>query len=975
MQRLSSAVLAALVLLGAPGKGYGQDYFQQFVHYTMEVRLDPGAHRLTGSETIEYTNNSPDTLSSIYLHLYPNAYRSKDSAFMRTYRRRYNVNLFDIPRERRSSLDVSNVRVAGAAVEVDVDDTIAHIPLPSPLPPGATTTVDLDFDHHVRRHLGRAGYEGEHYDFSQWYPKVAVYDEKGYHADPWTAGEFYGEFGTFDVHITLPARYVVAATGTVASGDPGWSLNPAGGGEATAPPSGEKTVHFHAENVHDFAWSADPTFVVEHTTFKDIDIYSVYQKKHAGSWADTTLAHAVRAMQWLDKKVGDYAYPQVTVVDALLGGGMEYPMLVMDGHVGESLVVHEVGHIYFYGILADNEFAEAWLDEGFTSFQTQWFEVEHHGPYGDTSKWNFYQHLTPQPTLWKHTRDSVFDLARRHYDERVVQDSDAYQNSYRYAVYRKPTLLLNALRYVVGDETFERILRTYYDRWKLKHVNSDRFIAVAEEVSGLDLSVFFEEWLYTVKKCDYRLDRVRSHERPDGGYDVGVVVKRDGEMIMPVTIHFTLADGSVETRRVDGRLRTITETFVLPAKPVRTVINPGNEIADIDFADNDDSSMPDFAIDWPNNDYATETAYQLRFRPGAWYNDIDGLKAGLLVRGSYYNWSRRVRLGLYYGAESDRLDFTASYDKPFYQFSSNSNFHLSLYKMEGRRDFTTQVDINKRKGLVRPPTQGFTLGINYHELTNARYLNSPEVYDTSRSDIAPYLGYSIDPQIDFMSTQMSTRLRFGRKWFGGDYQYERLTAEVVGKTRREVFPVFLDTRLFLGLVGGDVPKQEKFNLAGGGPLEQEQHYWLRSPGAVWEDLNYLQPGHGNLRGYRAGTFGVNQLFALNTQLGMRVPFFFLGRLVKPFVGNVEAYGFYDFGRAFDKNNPIGSSARVQALVDDGVLDSPLMDAGVGFVAHRNFPFYNMTLRLDLPFWVSTPEVNGEASETQLRYLLSLNTSF
>lgn len=652
-------------------------------------------------------------------------------------------------------------------------------------------------------------------------------------------------------------------------------------------------------------------------------------------------------------------------------------MLVMDGSAHEGLVFHEVGHIYFYGILGNDEVDEAWLDEGFTTFQTQWHKTEQYGPYGPEDDQPFYSFIAPQPTIWQSYRDKVFWYDRRGYGERVSTPADKFENSYYDNVYRKAALMLYALRYVVGEDVFEHILREYYSRWKLKHVNEERFVAVAEEVSGLDLGLFFEQWLHTRKTCDYRLDKViaKPVEGGTGEYDVGVVVKREGEMIMPITLHFTLEDGSVEKRRIDGRLRTIKESFRLPGKPKHTAINPDNEIADIDLADNDSSRLPDLQVDWPNYNHYPEHAYQLRYRPGAWYNDVDGLKAGLLLRGSYYNWTRRIRLGVYYGAESDRLDFTARYERPFSRFGSNATFRVSGYKMEGRRDFTTQLHFSRRARLSVPPTQGFTFGFNYHELTNARYLNSPEIYDTLRADVAPYVGYSIDPQFDFMATRVSAGLRFGREWFAGKYKYERLTSEVVLKTRREYFPVYLNARAFLGLVGGEVPTQQKFNLAGGGPLQQEQHYWLRGPGAAWDDLNYHEPGQGNLRGYRVGTFGVNKLLTLNTEIGVGLPLLWLRPMLRPLVGSPRVYGFYDIGRVFDGDNPIGSSARVQSLVDGGILDESLMDAGVGFIVHRNFPFYDMTLRVDLPFWVSNPELNGEEEETRHRYVISLDASF
>jgi hypothetical protein len=212
--------------------------------------------------------------------------------------------------------------------------------LPRPLLPGDSMTVSFTFDGKVRKRVDRSGYTGNHYDMAQWYPKVVVYDQNGFHADQFMTGEFYGEFGTFDVHIEVPDNYVVVATGMVQSGDPGWDYNPAHQPDAPVrKATGNKTVHFHAEKVHDFAWCADPTYVVQQTTLDGIDIRSAYRRKSAKTWEDSTLAHAVRAVTWLGKKVGKYPYPQVTVAEMTRGGGMEYPMLVMDGrdhHAGEA---------------------------------------------------------------------------------------------------------------------------------------------------------------------------------------------------------------------------------------------------------------------------------------------------------------------------------------------------------------------------------------------------------------------------------------------------------------------------------------------------------------------------------------------------------------------------------------------------------------------------------------------------------------
>lgn len=973
---LYAAAVAALVVPAAVCAQTARDnYFQQHVHYTIKARLDPEAHMLAGSETIVYTNNSADTLREFFLHLYPNAYKSRHTPFMRDFRKRYNFNWFDLPDKYRGWLDVKNVEVDGDAVVPRVSGTLASMELPKALLPGETMTLQMDFESKIRAHIGRSGYKDEHYDMAQWYPKVVVYDENGFHPDQFMTGEFYGEFGTFDAHIELPERYVIAATGVVQSGEPGRNRDEGSdGGEAT------KTVHFHAENVHDFAWSADPTFVVQDTTVDGISIRSVYRKASAAAWEDSTLAHGVRALRWLSDKVGRYPYPQVSVVDALLGGGMEYPMLVMDGKASESLVLHEIGHVYLYGILANDEREAAWLDEGFTSFQTDWYLMEHYPESGVIrSTLNWYERMTPQFTRVEDTRRKLFPILRRDYGERIATRSEEFANSYRAMAYWKASLMFRALQYVVGEDTFDRILAEYYVRWKLKHVNEERFIEVCEDVSGQDLDWFFDQWLHSRKICDYKIAKVETGTSASGdAYRTRIRIERKGEMVMPLKLRITFKGGTVQETRIDARearLRTIIKEFDFPQKPTAVALNPENRIMDIDLSDNFSPRKRSLDIDWPNNVYYPEDACQIRVRPEVWYNYIDEAKVGLHFNRAYARWARRYSLGIYYGTRSKRLDFKVSTHKRFRLFWNESLLELSGYKMEGREDFYAGLDTRKRTTLMRPPTHSFLFAVNHHGLTDTRYIVNPESYQPGR-DFSYLFRYTIDPQADIAASRFTLAFRGGREWFGADFDYSSFTAEWALATRPEaadVFPLDGGLRVFFGAVGGSMPLQRKFQLAGGGPLEEERHFFLRSPGAIWKEAHYHQPGGGNLRGYYEGSFGVNRLFAMNLEIGRRLPL--LSKSPKRWLGSIDVVAFADLGNIFDRENPIGSSPRVQALVDDGILRKGLFDAGVGLRFHRILPFWDMRVRFDSPFYVNRPEVNGENKETDYRYILSLESLF
>ena len=968
--------LMAASLLAAALPVQGADYFQQFHHTTINVKLDAARKWVSGKETILYVNNSPDTLREFYLHLYPNAFKSKNSAYMKDKNRQYNLVLRDLSKEDKGWLDIKNVQVNGKKVEPLIDDTIAKMALPAPLVPGDSLRVELDFDGKIHRAMDRSGYRGNHFDMAQWYPKVVVYDEKKWHPDKFMTGEFYGEFGTFDVKIELPENFVVAATGLVRSGDPGWTYNPPHAGKNAKPrPKTDKTkiVHFHAEKVHDFTWAADPSFVVQDTTLGDLKIYSVYRRKSAKTWEDSTLAHVTRAVRFLEKHVGKYQWPQITVCEMMRTGGMEYPMFILDGRASEGLVMHEYGHEYFYGMLANNEREEAWIDEGFASFIARYYQTRRYGPWGDRSQWNWYRRITPQYKVWEDYRREVFDLSRRGYGERTSFRAEKYDNNYRTHVYAKAALTYNAMRFVAGDSTFEKINHTFFDEWQFKHVNEDRYRGAAEKVLDRDLSRQFEQWLHTTKTVDYSLDDVRTNA-DSVGVSARAVVTRKGELYCPIDLVFTMKDGSTVRHRMDARNRSMVAKVHLPSAPVRTAVNPDNEIMDVDLTNNFYPRKKDLQIDWPNNNYYPEDAYVIRHRPAIWYNDIDGAKVGYHLYGSREGWWNRYRLGVYYGAESGQVDWSGSAEWPNHLLGGNGHYFMSGYRMEGRNDARAGIHIALRPKLIEPPTQTVTLGYGYHELRDPDYLTSSEIYDTTNADTGPFFAYSIQPELDIATVRFGAGLDMGRTWIGGDVKYERFETELWLKSRPEVAKIDWRLRVFGGFTGGGAPAQRKFNLAGAGSIARDERFWLRSPGAVPEDLHYLEPGDGNVRGYGQGTFAVNKLVAFNTELGGKMP----GRIAKfmaPIVGTMSLYGFYDAGWVLDTRNPIASSSRIESLVDSGLFDTRIDDAGIGIRSDVKWPFWNFTWRLDSPFWVSHPEVNGETKQTDWRYNFSIIATF
>src|SRR6266705_849770 len=356
-------------------------YWQQQVAYQITASLDEPSGVLTGHVRISYVNRSPDTLRDFYVHQYLNAFRpgsrwaAADSAEQRE--RFQHLKDPDYAFERITSATVMGQRLRPDYPHAP-DSTIAHWTLPR-----------------------RQGRQGRRFDFAQWYPKVVVYDRYGWEDHAlYPGGEFYGEFATYDVTLDLPQDQVIGATGVPVEGDPGWehakadaqlridyqrdwyrSLLPAPGCAGLKLASGRKCVHFHAEQVHHFAFSLNPQYVYEEGRYRDAVVRVLYQPRDRATWGNgTALRNTVLALAWLDSLYGTYRWPQLTNVHRIEGGGTEFPMMIMDGSASIGLIVHETGHQYVMGQLANNEWREGWLDEGFTSFQTGWLFEAHGGP-------------------------------------------------------------------------------------------------------------------------------------------------------------------------------------------------------------------------------------------------------------------------------------------------------------------------------------------------------------------------------------------------------------------------------------------------------------------------------------------------------------------------------------------------------------------------------------------------------------------
>jgi len=885
-------------------------YWQQSVHYTMDITLNSTEHALTGEERIVYKNNSPDTLYKFYLHLYPNAFRSNETVKARESRHEYRRLVKDP--DDAGYIDIESFRILSTAsiekamTAFQINDTILEASLPEPLPPGGELAVELSFYLKVRKFQERAGYRGSQYDFAQWYPKVCVYDETGWNAEPFhSTGEFYGEFSTFDVTMNVPFEFVVGATGVVMAGDPGWervqvdtSLTDQQWQEtfkkiqqAVAEDARDgkiRTVTFHAEDVHDFAWVACPDFLYERSEWDGIPIHVLYRSYVKNRWSKTAARHGIRALAWLSEKFGRYPYPQLTIAHGLLRGGMEYPMLVMNAHEGERLVLHEVGHIYFYGILGNNEWKEAWLDEGFTTFQTRWYMETRYGQWGlepvptprdretEIDPANWLQRHRPRHTRREENRNQALAYLTSGHNEPISRPAHLFGESisYRRNAYDKGSFFYDMLKYVVGDSTFEAICREYFNRWAFKHVNEASFRRVCEDVSGQKLDWFFVQWLHDSVAVDYALGSVKKKQTVSG-WETKVEILRKDIGIMPVEVLLTTQAGDSIVQRWDGKEKIGALIFQTHSKPTSVILDPRDAILDKSRFNHGPLKFQ-LLFEYPNMSYNPRDSYIVTYRPSLWYNDVDKLRIGGRLKSSY-GLTRNAYLGAWYGLDSKELDASLRYSNPITPLGPGISGSFSIQKMEGRFEIDAHMTLLKRRYLELPPVHQIIIGFNHSRLIKdggGRYVlrkydqKNDVTFVTWQPGIVNnlYFRYDVNPRGSLWFTSFLVGLDLVEKDWGSDISYHTGFSEFKVWFPKNDEGVFL--RFFAGKIfsSDDALVQDMFSVDGANPRERFQKFYLRSDGALPEELHYHLSGGGNVRGYYNQPIFGDQILAANAEI-------------------------------------------------------------------------------------------------------------
>ncbi len=521
--------------------GQRAGYWQQRADYNISIDFDAKTHQFTGTEIISYTNESPDTLKQVFFHLYYNAFQPGSMMDVRSRTisdpdGRVGDRISKLKEEEIGFQKIKAIQQNGKSLETELRGTILVVQCAEAILPQTTHMFTLEFDAQVPlqiRRTGRDNKEGIEYSMTQWFPKIAEYDNQGWHAYEYVGREFHSPWGNYDVTISIDSDYVVAASGVLQNPDEvghGYSKKRA------AKSSGKKLKwHFAVDNVIDFAWAADKDYTHEIKSVPNgPDVHFFYQKNERTqeAWRMMIDEYTVPLFTTMSNEFGKYAYPVYSVIQGG-DGGMEYPLatLITGERKLESLfgvTSHELGHSWFQMMLASNEALYAWMDEGMTSFADA--EVTKKIFKSDANA-----HTGAYRAYVRHVETGLNEPANQH--------SDHFATNYAYSIsaYVKGELLLSQLQYIMGEEVFHKAMLRYFNTWKFKHPEPNDFIRIMEKESGLQLGWFMRDWINTTRFIDYSIESVTPNTTVDSL--TFVTLHCDGLIQIPVELTIEYNDG------------------------------------------------------------------------------------------------------------------------------------------------------------------------------------------------------------------------------------------------------------------------------------------------------------------------------------------------------------------------------------------------------------------------------------------------
>ncbi len=902
-----------LLLIFTTSVCYSGQQWCNYVNYDIDVKLDDQQHMLSGEQRIVYYNHSPDTLNRIWLLLYPNAYRNVQTQFARQLRRNGRTDFhFSNPLD-WGYIDIISVTLNQEKVELKAPSDsidVGYIDLKHPLLPRDSLIMRLTWKVKIPHMFSRFGHRGQHYEISQWFPKVPVYDQAGWHPYSYLEmGEYYYEFGDYQVSICLPRDYVVGATGELVAPDSEieWMDSLARRGEMesqladpkslslpktdseaqaeTAHP--EKTLHFKAHKVVDFAWVADKRYHVNRGYYRypdqadSITIWNLFFPEHMEQWHNT-VETVEKTLEFYGDLCGFYPYPTVWVAESKshTGSGMEYPMLTTVTPTGKrehnaTIIAHEVGHNWFYGILGFNERRYPWMDEGINSWADNRFEEQYIPGLGQllgNSRSELIKRLVI-PYITRAHRNLPSDRSAQYYPF-----MDYFVN-----IYIKPVQGLELMAKYVGYDQFKQAMRDFYTEWQFLHPQPVDMRLSFEKTLGMDLSWFFQDFLGSLQLVDYTLTDYQV-EMQNGKYHTQIVIENLGDISLPVNIClYDQADSLLTEKWILPESNSQLVSLTTSKAPDRAVIDPGFLTWDANYLNN-------------SSDFPLSVKLLPAFpRPDKWdilclpypdYNYSDGFQTGLaVVHYTLPPTNHNFYYTVNYGWKSQHVITLFQYRNTLYDWSDNQlTYGFNVAHTTNRKHYRLMGKVEQEPRRWPDYKHTYQLDLQYLDLLPTARLD--QTYWTR--DVFKYLNLSwkytrkrfLWNYTHHFRLTLGHQNRAARK--GGDFGKLELSNYLRCQLGRESW---IKTRI----AGGSfiykcspLPRQEYFHANGGLDPYFNNYFVYDRTGSNWYApmQNWYISDGINLKGYpgykgNAWYLGMN----LEYQLKSALLFFDIGDVV------------------------------------------------------------------------------------------------
>jgi aminopeptidase N len=1019
-------------------------YWQQDVHYRIQADIDELKDIVTAKEVLTYTNNSPDTLHWVFFHLYQNAFQPGSYCDMLHRANDYPVQYGPYEAQKLGTV-VSNLQVNGRTVKTELENTLLKVYLDTPLLPHASVEFSMDFQTYfdyrgnVRRRMKEFGAYGyKHFDGVHWYPRMAVYDRKfGWNTDQHLGKEFYGDFGTYEVELTFSADYVVEATGALANraevlpdslrkkldienfAAKPWEEKPS---VITPYIRGmRKTWKYRAINVHDFAWTADPTYRIGERFWNGIRIVALVQEPHASRWQNAA-EYTAKIIETYSRDFGMYAYNKMVVADAR--DGMEYPMLTLDGGADpgyRGLLAHEVGHNWFFGMVGSNETYRAFMDEGFTQFLTAWALEKIDGPFVIKGKYaNAYteKHTLPEEPRYARAYYGYLRDAVKGDETTLNTHSDDFDGALRHGggygqVYYKTATMLFNLQYVLGDSLFSAAMKHYFDQFKIAHPYPEDFRNSIIQFTHADLNWFFDQWLETAKTIDYKVGKIK--HLGEGKYRISL--ERKGEMQMPIDLAvYDIAGKRYDYYIPNGWFEKQTTAKVLPRwigwgklNPVYVaevqlndriadvVIDTSNRLADINMLNNRSNTPRTIRLDSRVSNVPDWKNYEVFVRPDLWYNFYDGMKLGIHLNGNYMENRHQFEFSFWLNSGLGKVERNFQYKFNGYNpISVNASYSTSTHRFVKRSKLITQARF--LDGLLlgrlgwewKNPSEKstfytFAKAMVRKDSTDLNYLIDRSGWNPDQVNLTWNAG--MKHRYEYRRGNGQLHLGIKTTAPGSDYDYSQVFMDALNENY--LGKLVFRTRLFAQYGSGtNVAPESALYLSGANPEQMMENKYVRSAAFFPQDFggfanttNHFHFGGGlNVRGYSGYlapetlsdgsvrfSYRGNSGISFNSELEFDELFPIRPRKTRRWL-DIDMYFFADAGIiSLTQGKEAPTWGTLRASAGNGLA---LTIKSWGRFAEEK----PLTLRFDVPWFLNrTPDVSPDY--LQFRWLVGVDRAF